>query len=166
MIRILTVLLCVGGILFGQENKAGASAKYFKLDFTVKELESGKILNSRSYSLSIISSPEMGGAANGAVRAGEKIPVVFGSQAANQIDVGVNIDCRSAKEVGDRLGMNISAEISSIAPSLEKTLPVVRQTRMNSFILIPLRKSTLIFSSDEPASKGQLQIELMATPLN
>jgi hypothetical protein len=43
---------------------------------------------------------------------------------------------------------------------------VVRQAKWSSIVLIPIRKGpTVIFSSDDPASKRQLQLEVTATPL-
>ena len=166
MIQSLLLILCLAGVCAAQETKSSPPpSRYYKLDFSVKETEGGRVVNARSYSLSIVTPPE-GGNLNGGVRTGEKIPFQTPT-GPQQLDVGVNIDCSRAKEVGDRLGLNISAEISSVAESAEKTpLPVVRQTRMNTFVLVPLKKPTLIFSSDEPFSKGNLQIELTATPIN
>ena len=166
MTRSLLLLLCIGAACFSQKNKPDPQpSRYYKLDFSVKELQAGKIVNQRSYTLTIVVPPETGNR-NGEIRAGEKIPFQTPS-GPQQLDVGVNIDCGRAREVGDRLAMNVKTEISSIAESYEKTaLPVVRQTSMEAFVLIPLKKPTQIFSSDEPFSKGNLQIELTATPIN
>ena len=82
------------------------------------------------------------------------------------IDVGVNIDCRAAKEIQDQLALNVAAEISSVAadPS-SSTLPLVRQTKWSSNVIVPVRKPTTIFSSDDPTTKRQTQLELTAIPI-
>lgn len=158
MIRTFLALLCLGGVCFGQETKPDAQPpKYYRLDFTVKEIQAGKVTNSRSYSVTI-ASPGL----KVEIRAGEKIP-----SGQFTFDVGVNIDSRDARMIGDRLGLIVAAEISALADPPEKqSTPIIRQTRMDSAVLVPLRKPTVIFSSDEPFSKGNLQIEMTATPLN
>lgn len=164
MIKMLLAVLCAGGMLFGQDKGSTQPTRFYKLDFTVKEIDGGKVINQRSYMLPIVTPAEAG--QNGEIRAGEKIPY-SGSAGPSLIDVGVNIDCRNAREIGDLLSLNVSADISSVGVSSEKgSLPLIRETKMNSFVLVPHKKATLIFSSDEPSSKGQLQIELTATPLN
>ena len=166
ILRSLLLVLCICGVCFPQDVKPEVQPqRYFKLDFSVKQFDGGRVVNARSYSMSVLA-PSEGGAVAGELRAGEKIPFQAPS-GPQQLEVGVNIDCRRIKEVGDKLGMNVSAEVSSIAASEEKTpLPLIRRTQMNINVLVPLKKPTLIFSSDEPSSKGSLQMELTATPMN
>src|SRR5580658_9484874 len=79
--------------------------KYYHLDFAVKELESGKVINARAYSMTI-STGDTGGSS---IRAGNKVPASTGGSgpgSATYLDVGVNIDCRAAKEVQDQLALN------------------------------------------------------------
>lgn len=144
--------------------RAAEEQKYFHLDFVVKELESGKVINARAYAMTI-STGDVGGFM---IRTGNKVPVPTGSpgSAYTYIDVGVNIDCRSAHEVQDQLAMNIGAEISSaLTEPSSASHPIIRQTKWSSTVIVPLRKSTVVFSSDDPTTKRQTQLELMATPI-
>jgi hypothetical protein len=42
---------------------------------------------------------------------------------------------------------------------------LLRQNRWRSDVLVPLRKPTVIFSSDDPTSTHKMQVELTATPI-
>jgi hypothetical protein len=138
---------------------AAEPAKYFRLEFVVKELESGKAVNARHYAMTV--STADGGTS--IIRTGSKVPVATSPNTSTYIDVGVNIDCRAAKEIGSDLGLNVTAEVSSTAsPSSQ---PVVRQTKWNSNVIVPLGKPTVVFSSDDVTTKGQMQLELTATPI-
>jgi hypothetical protein len=44
--------------------------------------------------------------------------------------------------------------------------PVIRTTRWNSIVLIPIAKKVVIFSSDDPTSKYQLELDVTATPVH
>jgi hypothetical protein len=139
--------------------------KYYHLDFAVKEMESGKVINARAYSMTI-STGDTGGSS---IRAGNKVPASTGGSgpgSSTYLDVGVNIDCRAAKEIQDQLALNVATEISSLAadPS-SSALPLVRQTKWSSNVIVPLRKPTTIFSSDDPTTKRQTQLELTAIPI-
>lgn len=148
-------------------------AKFYRLDFVVKEVEGGKVLNARAYS--IITAGDARETAS--LRTGTKIPVVTGStlQSFQYIDVGVNIDCRSIREVQRDLSLYVSAEVSSVpSESAQATTavttaiapaPAVRQNRWSSWVILPLKRPTLIFSSDDLASKRQMQVELTVTPI-
>jgi hypothetical protein len=37
--------------------------------------------------------------------------------------------------------------------------------KWNAPVIVPLRKATVIFASDDPSSKRQMQLELTATPI-
>jgi len=148
---------------------SAAEQKYFRLDFTLKELESGKTVNSRAYSTTILTGK------SSRIRTGNKVPVPTlpnqGKPNFTYVDVGVNIHCQAAREVGNRLALSVSADISSAAvdenknPNDYNPPPLIRQNGWNGDVIVPLRKQTVIFSSDDPSTKRQVQLELTATPL-
>jgi hypothetical protein len=147
---------------------AVAPKNFYQLNFVVRELESERVINSRSYSMILRSGNE-----RGAIRAGEKVPYTS-STGANamwqQIDVGVNIDCRKLEELGDRVGLSILAEISSVMENHEATSssslpPIIRNNRWESTVLLPIRQPTILFSSDDPASKRKMQLQLTVMPI-
>jgi hypothetical protein len=150
--------------------KPPAPQKFYKLEFVVKEVEGGKVLNARTYSTmaiaDVIGHPQ--------IRAGGKVPYTLDSKTSpsfQYVDIGVNIDCNSIREVERGLTMNVIASITSMpsdpaAPTAAlMTAPSIRSYTWGSVVILPLKKPTLIFSSDDPASKRQMQLELTATPI-
>lgn len=140
-----------------------APSKFYKLDFVVKEVDGAKILNTRRYS-AIASSQDQGHACS--IRAGGKAPYYNGKE-YNYLDVGVNIDCLHLKEASNGLSLSVQADVSSLVPESTTNAdhPFVRQNKWGSTVLVPLRKPTIIFSSDDLTTKHQMQLELTATPI-
>jgi hypothetical protein len=96
------------------------------------------------------------------IRSGDKVPVPGGAGGATiYIDVGVNLDVRRIHRTNDELTLDIVAEVSSADPGSN----VIRQAKWNSSVLIPVRKPVVIFSSDGPTARHQMQLEITATPL-
>jgi hypothetical protein len=168
-IKFWALAVLVASACFGQDqNKTAAPSepvKFYRLDFTVKELEGGKVINSRAYSMSASTDNSSGVSS---VRTGNKVPVKMSQGVSYQmVDVGVNIDCRRVKAEGDALSFDATAEVSSVAPSeVSESGPIIRQNRWTAAVLIPLKKTTIIFSSDDPSSKRQVQLEVTASPIN
>jgi hypothetical protein len=149
-----------------QETKPEEPAKYVHLDFTIKELDNGKIVAARTYS-TISSVGSTGGCS---IRAGDKIPTATGTDKGNTsftfLDVGTSIDCNSLKLVGNQLALHITADISNSVPDASKDgLPVIRQNRWVSSVIVPLGKATTLFSFEGTTTKRQTQLELAATML-
>jgi hypothetical protein len=147
--------------------------KFYKLDFVVKEVEGGKVLNTRSYSMTVAANlgHPTSSEGNAAIRTGDKIPVL--GTGGDTAYVGTNIDCRSIREVERDLTLSLTADISSIpsepaapATTAATRMPTIRQNRWVSTVAVPLKKPTVIFSSDDLTSKRQMQLELTATPIN
>jgi hypothetical protein len=141
--------------------KPATPEKYFRLDFVVKEVEGGKTVNARAYSITILSGNSQ---SSSSLRTGTKVPIPMGGN-FQYVDVGVNIDCRSAKELQNQLALIVSADLSTAPSEAPMGPPVVRQNRWSSNVLVPIRKPTVIFSSDDLTSKRQMQLELTATPI-
>jgi hypothetical protein len=161
-VRFLALAL-LAGTCFAQNPEP---PKFYKLDFVLKEVEAAKVLNARSYSITVstdTSSP------HSSIRTGSKVPTPTGG--AGQftfVDVGVNIDCASVKAEQNELSLAVTAEVSSILQ--ESTMapgahPVIRQNKWTSSVVVPIKKPTVIFASDDTTTKRQMQLELTATPI-
>jgi hypothetical protein len=141
--------------------------KFYKLEFVVKELSGGKVTNSRTYMT--IGRAEH---SNQSIRTGDKVPVSTGGGGFTYIDVGVNIDITDIAQAANDLRMHVTADISSAEkepvtaePRPIQPNPIIRQTRWSSNVVLPLKRATVLFSSDSTASKSQTQLELTATML-
>ncbi len=162
-------LALVAGTCFAQD---ALPPKFYKLDFAVKEVEAGRVLNSRTYS-AVVSTEVVNGPQSCSMRTGSRVPYSttgpgIGSGQYSYLDLGVNIDCRAVKELAGQLTLYVLADISSIAqePTPSPSLPpFVRQNRWSSVVIVPLKKPTVLFSSDDLTTKHQMQLELTATPI-
>ena len=154
-------IMMAGACLAQNQGKEADNAKYFHLDFVVKEVDGGKVVSARHYTASTATGDaNLSGCS---IRAGSKVPAPSSGGQFTYLDVGVNIDCRGSKEVDGNLTLNVTAEVSSAITA--STPPVIRQNRWNANVAVPLGKPTVVFSSDDMTTKGQMQLELTATPL-
>lgn len=138
-----------------------AEKRFYRLEFTVKQIEGGRVINSRSYSMVLT------GQQRTAMRSGTRVPYKQGTD-SNYIDTGVNIDCASVIETEGQLSLHVKAELNSVAGSASNSppeLPALRHNLWDSDVIFPLRKATVLFSSDDFASKQNVQLEVLATPI-
>jgi hypothetical protein len=150
---------------------------YYHLDLVVQELgENGKPVNSRTYSCTVSTAHNE----RDSVRIGSRVPIATGSvpigngQVNTQFqyqDVGVNFDVSEVHEVGGKLAMSLGAELNSLGPATQiggtngPVEPVKNENKWHTPVLIPIGKSTLVFTSDDMDSKGGMQLVVTATLL-
>ena len=147
----LPILMLVAVLLAPAQD----AAKFFHLDFVVKELDDTKIVSARKYSMFTTTDEKLRG---GSIRTGNKVSFNNGQ---NFVDVGVNIDVQLAREVNGQLVLMLVADISSI-PS-DASLALVRQNKWVAAVTVPFGKATTLFSSDDQNSKRKMQLEVTAT---
>lgn len=163
----------------GQDDQAKPfvpQLRFYRLEFVVKEFESDKVINSRAYTATVAANIRDNSAAS--IRAGSRIPYstsrgeapgTMVSTQFNFYDIGVNIDSREARELpSGQLTLNVSVDISSLIIAKEQTgslPPAVRNTKWSSLVVIPVKRPTTIFSSDDPSGNRKMQLELTATPI-
>ncbi len=157
---LAVALLALVGTCSAEEKSSSEPTKFYRLDFLVKEVEGGKILNSRGYSM-----PVETGVSENSIRTSSKVPVGTGS-GFMQIDIGTNIDCSKVKELQDGISLRLAAEVSSVPEDTGNAgHPIIRQNIWRSSVALKLKKPTILFSSDDVSSKHQMQLEVTATPI-
>ena len=134
----------------------------YRLDFTINEIEDGKKINARQYSMNLN--------ANDAneIKIGTRVPVEVKQGEMQYIDLGTRIWSR-VKERDNGLAVEVRAEISNFAipdqANRTNSMPLLRQMQINaSTVTIPGRP-TIIGSLDDPNSKRQFQLEVVVTKL-
>jgi len=110
VMAVVSVANC--GIAMAQSSDTGT--KFYRLDFVVKEVESGKVVNSRTYS-TLVSTEAKPGHDGGSIRAGTRIPIPMNEGNWQYMDVGVNIDCNGVHMTNGQLTMGVTAEVSTLA---------------------------------------------------
>ena len=152
----------------------------YRLDFALNELEGEKKLNTRHYSINLVSGDRQ------EVKIGTRVPVATGSFPTNAssgstsvspvintqfqyMDVGTHIWC-TLKEHADSLELQAGGDISNIdiGPSRETnglSNPVVRQIKIVGGTIVIPGKTIVIGSADDPTSNRQFQLEVTVTKL-
>ena len=152
--------LAMAGTAFAQTVD---TPKFYKLEFVVKEVEGGKVVNTRSFSTMLGVAPTQERAT---IRTGGRLPISNSNGGGvSYLDVGVNLDCSALKELQNDVSLYVTADISSAGQDSASVPPVIRQNRWSSTVILPAKKPTVIFASDDMTSKRQMQLELTATPI-
>ena len=79
------------------------------------------------------------------------------------IGVGTDIDCRDVAESHDALSFHLVVGVSSLLQETDPH-PVIRQNKWVSTVVVPLKKPTMVFSSDDNTTKRVMELEVTATP--
>ena len=180
---ILGSLICCGTAAGAQDSAAQARAEKskaeaeslaaaverdkpvhaYRLDFSMNEMEDGKKINTRQYSLNL--NPEE---SNNELKIGTRIPVDAGQNTYQYIDVGTSIEARLS-ERSDGVALSVRAENSNLAVpeqgELRADRPVIRQLKISGSTLALLGRPMVVGSVDDPNSKRQFQLEVTVTKL-
>jgi hypothetical protein len=143
--------------------EAEKSVNAYRLDFSVNEIEDGKKINARQYSMNLNAED------SNEIKIGTRVPVESKQGEFQYLDVGTNIWCR----IGERangLALSVRAEISNFAMPMPEqqehaNRPVLRQLSIKASTVAQLGKPIVIGSVDDPNSKRQFQLEVTVTKL-
>jgi hypothetical protein len=133
----------------------------YRLDFSVNEIEDGKKINTRQYSVNLNAED-----AN-EIKIGTRVPVESKQGEFQYLDVGTSIWCRLGERASG-LPINVRAEISNFATpdqQAPQARPVLRQLSIKASTVAQLGKPMVVGSVDDPNSKRQFQLEVMVTKL-
>jgi hypothetical protein len=132
------------------------------LDFSVTELQSDKPVSSHVYSMTVNSDE------SGNLKIGARVPVATGNDGHFQyLDVGTNIWCRAQEREGNLI-LTVRSDLSSIdLGDAVKTVnqSKVHQVSINGSTVVASGKAALIGSVDDPTSRRQFRLQVIATRL-
>jgi hypothetical protein len=145
----------------------------FRLDYTIKEMEDGKVVNTRTYSM-VMQSTEERGRSTGEVKTGSRVPISTqvnkeGGSSIQYLDVGINIQAQLYVLENSNLLLSGGVDISTLASGTESVgiggAPIIRQIRANTTSEVTAGKANQIAALDDPISKHRFVIEVMPTKL-
>jgi len=138
----------------------------YRLDYTLSELDDGKKINTRQYSMH--SRPNDWNE----IKIGTRVPVEPKAGEFQYLDVGMNIRCRlddpGNLAAGGNVALNVQSDLSNFAiPEQQgQTMrPAIRQMKIQASTVVPLNKPTVVGVVDDPNSKHQYQLEVTVTKL-
>lgn len=143
----------------------------YRLDFSFNEVLDGKVVNTRHYSLNLAAGN------SDELKIGTRVPVsVSGTPGKSgdpvptfqYLDIGTNLWAQ-LREHGDELLLVVRGDVSNLDLDARETsglsAPVVRQIKISGDTLLVVGKPMLIGSADDPNSKREFQLEVVATRL-
>jgi len=134
----------------------------YRLDFSVNEMDDGKKINTRQYSMNLNSD------SSNEIKIGTRVPVEAKQGQFEYIDVGTSI-WSHLEERGGQVDLVVRSEISNFAMADQSdghsARPLIRQLKIDASTLATLGKPLVIGSVDDPNSKRQFQLEVTVTKL-
>ena len=137
----------------------------YRLDYTLSELDDGKKINTRQYSMH--SRP----ADWNEIKIGTRVPIEGEPGKFQYLDVGMNIRCRlddqgTLGSLGN-VALSVRADLSNFAmPDQGQNIrPIIRQVHIEASTITGLGKPTVVGVVDDPNSKHQFQLEVVVTKL-
>ena len=141
--------------------KERAMMEAYHLDFSLNEMEDGKKINSRQYSTDLATNE------GNEIKIGTRVPVQSKDGEFQYLDIGTNIFARLGETRG-QTELVVRAEISNFATAdhdPHDMHPVIRQMKIGGSTLLPLGKTIVIGSADDPNSKRQFQLEVTVSKI-
>lgn len=142
-----------------QKERPGIEA--YHLDFSLNELEDGRKINSRQYATDLATDE------GNEIKIGTRVPVQTKDGEFQYLDIGTNIFARLSETRG-QTELVVRAEISNFATpehDPHDIHPIIRQMKIGGSTLLPVNKTIVIGSADDPNSKKQFQLEVTVTKL-
>jgi hypothetical protein len=177
----ILVILCLVPALFAQSAAKGATDQstkkeaaeqetkppdnFYKLSFAIYELEDGKRINQREYSM-------IRGTNNGppaTIRVSTRVPIYAEEKKLQYIDAGLEIRCWLREPQAGKLPVQCDINISNFvleqqfADPKNSAGPMVRTANVSTGTVVAPGKPTVIATIDDINSKKRTQIEVTAT---
>lgn len=158
-----------------QKDEAAKTLRAYRVDYALVEMQDGKRLNTRNYTV-LIEEEERGNYSAASIRVGTRVPLTTankdGQPTMSYMDVGLNIDCRIKPRGTDRASVESTIEVANLIADDQTRIaekiggaPVVRSNRSRVVAVVPLGKKTMIASYDDINSTRTTQVEVTVTPI-
>ena len=135
----------------------------YNLEFSLNELEDGKKINTRHYSIKLTSG------SNRVLKIGTRVPVETEQGKFQYLDVGTNLRAHMYGK-DDAPILDVDVDISNFAIPDQAThsggQPLLRQILISGSQTLIFDKPTVVGSVDDPNSKRTYQLEVVATKLS
>lgn len=143
-----------------------AALPTYRLAFSIYELQEGKKINQRDYSL-LAQADDRGG---NKLKVGTRVPIDVGSGNVTYADVGFDMECLAAETVNNKLAVRVDMTLTNFAipeqntdPRTAGSRPVLRGVTQRVRTILTPGKPQVISSMDDVNSNKRMQVELTAT---
>jgi hypothetical protein len=147
-----------------QKQAGDFAGQYFRLTFRVIQISpEGKVVDSRAYTISTGEQQR----STSSIRTGDKVPVTVKTGETHYLDVGTNIDVNFVRAENSTVQIYVMAHLTTLStvPPAPMDLPAIRETSWSGPVMASLGKPMIIFSSDNNADRGKIELELAAASI-
>jgi len=146
-----------------------AAVPTYRMAFSIYELQDGKKINQRDYSLLV----EANGRGANTLKIGTKVPIDAANGGITYADVGFELLCSAAETVNNKLGMSVDITVTNFAipeqntdPRTAGSRPVLRGVTQRVSAVVNPGKPQILTSMDDVNSTKRMQVELTATKVD
>lgn len=180
-VMLMIVFMAVGTLGAQEENKKNqepaqkdviakeAAVPTYKMAFSIYELQDGKKINQRDYSLLV----EANGHGANTLKIGTKVPIDAANGGLTYADVGFELRCSAAETVNNKLGVSVDMTVTNFAipeqntdPRTAGSRPVLRGVTQRVSAVVNPGKPQILTSMDDVNSTKRIQVELTATKVD
>ena len=167
MSALALTLICVRANAAAQQGKqeqgvhatkqeAALDLNNYRVKYKVDELENGKAVNSRSYTMMVKTG------SSSTVRIGSRVPYNAGGNTYTYANVGMNIDCQLKQQEG-QLIVHTKIDMSSVQGKAYESNPVFGSFQVENNAVVNLGKPEFVGSADDMSSNRHYVIEVTVT---
>ena len=146
----------------GAARPPAAQATPYRLDLFINELDDGKKINTRHYSISLTDD-----SGTKELKIGTRVPVESEQGKFQYIDLGTYISAKMY--MNPSLTLDVRVEVSSLggasADQATRGQPLVRQMVLSGRTLVVPDRPMVIGSVDDPNSRREFQLDVTATKI-
>jgi hypothetical protein len=146
-----------------------AAIPTYKMAFSIYELQDGKKINQRDYSLLV----EANGRGANTLKIGTKVPIDAGNGGMTYADVGFEMRCSADETVNNKLEVSLDMTVTNFAipeqntdPRTAGSRPVLRGVTQRVSAVINPGKPQILTTMDDVNSNKRMQVELTATKVD
>lgn len=166
-VAVMVVMLLIAVAAWGQETKPAGpkppdiNAAY-KLDYVMSELEDGKRVNTRTYTVLTDDGGE------GRMNQGLRVPIFTGEKSMQYMDVGLRIEVKVRSREDSAVWLSTKFMLSGLIDqpnSASTAAPTLRTIEYATPTVVTLGKSTVLASGDDLGSKKKFELSVTVTKL-
>ena len=146
-----------------------AAVPTYKMAFSIYELQEGKKINQRDYSLLV----EANGRGANTLKIGTKVPIDAGNGGITYADVGFEMRCSADEALNNKLEVSLDMTVTNFAipeqnsdPRTAGSRPVLRGVTQRVSAVVNPGKPQILTTMDDVNSNKRMQVELTATKVD
>lgn len=166
-VMVVLWVMVAGVVAWGQETTKPSGPPppnfnaAYKLEYVMAEVEDGKRVNTRSYTVLTDDGGE------GRLNQGLRVPISMGDKGMQYMDVGLHINARVRTREDNTVWLSTKFELSGLIdqPNTNPAAPTLRTIEYATPTVVALGKATVLAAGDDLGSKKKFELSVTVTKL-